>query len=156
MDAQSRYDANAEVQFDGMIAQATQVLRGDQTVLGIDPEEAFTRLLGRVAYVLIDEYQDIDQSQYEFLSVLTQRVGEEIEGKPSVFAVGDDDQNIYAFRQTSTLFIRKFEEDYAAQRSVLRSNYRSSQAIVQATQRLIAFNRDRMKHDVTLEVDPKR
>ena len=67
-----------------------------------------------------------------------------------------DLQNIYAWRDTSTRFIRQFEADYGAERSVLRSNYRSTRSIVQATQRLIAHNRDRMKHDVTVTVDPQR
>ena len=54
-------------------------------------------------------------------------------------AVGDDDQNIYAFRNASTKFIRKFEDDYDAKRHHLVENYRSTSNIINSSNQLIAL-----------------
>ena len=49
------------------------------------------------------------------------------DAKLTMFAVGDDDQNIYAFKGSSVYFIRRFEQDYEARPAFLTDNYRSTQ-----------------------------
>jgi hypothetical protein len=59
--------------------------------------------------------------------------------------IGDDDQNIYAFRGASNKFLLQFEEEYAARRVLLTENYRSTEPIIEASNRLIGHNKDRCK-----------
>ena len=70
----------------------------------------------------------------------------------SLFAVGDDDQNIYAFKGASVAFIRRFEEDYRARPVHLIENYRSTANIVDAANMQIAPAAERMKagHDIVV------
>ena len=93
--------------------EAVALLKGD----GLPPEEADEqrdRLLAGFRWILVDEYQDIGPDQYELISALAGRTLADEEGKLTLFAVGDDDQNIYAFSGASVEFIRRFEADYAA------------------------------------------
>ena len=62
----------------------------------------------------MDEYQDIGPEEYDLISALAGRTLPDADDKLSLFAVGDDDQNIYAFNGSSTEFIRRFEVDYHA------------------------------------------
>jgi ATP-dependent DNA helicase RecQ len=57
---------------------------------------------------------------------------EDIDSRLSLFAVGDDDQNIYAFAGASVEFIRRFEHDYGAKPAFLIENYRSTANIIRA------------------------
>ena len=59
--------------------------------------------------------------------------------------IGDDDQNIYAFRGASNRFLLQFEKEYGARRVLLTENYRSTEPIIEAANRLIAHNADRCK-----------
>ena len=86
--------------------QAIALQRGE----GLPPEvadEQRDRLLAGFRWILVDEYQDIDAGQYELESALAGRTLEEGDRKPTLFAVGDDDQNIYAFSGVSVDFIRR-------------------------------------------------
>ena len=74
----------------------------------------------------------------------------------SLFAVGDDDQNIYAFNGASVEFIRRFEKDYGARPAYLTGNYRSSGHIVAATNAVIEPARQRMKAEHPIQVDRAR
>lgn len=114
------------------------------------------RLLAGFRHILVDEYQDIDEIQYQMVSAIAGRTLRDPDRKLTVLAVGDDDQNIYEFRQTSVEFLRRFAADYQAQRRLLVENYRSTAHIVAAANLLIAQNRDRLKHDAPLRVDGKR
>ena len=117
----------------------------------MDHEQLLNSILGRWNHILIDEYQDIDSNQYNFVSSIAGRLRTEDEFKTSkklsILAVGDDDQNIYQFRGANTQFIKKFESDYEATRHNLLQNYRSSANIIQASNELISQNVDRMKTD---------
>ena len=104
--------------FKNVMRTAVEVLRGE----GLLPEEADERrqrLLRRFQWILVDEYQDIGPEQYELICALAGRAQEEGMGKLSLFAVGDDDQNVYSFRGASVEYIRRFEQDYKAQPSWL-------------------------------------
>ena len=102
-------------------------------------------LLSGLRFILVDEYQDIDELEYRFLSLLAGRNEQESGRRPSLLAVGDDDQNIYAWKGSHLRFIRRFQEDYNADMGELSKNYRSTSAIVDTSNALIAHNAERMK-----------
>ncbi len=138
--------------FRDVMRQALALLKGE----GLAPEEADEqreRLLAGFRWILVDEYQDIGPEQYELISALAGRARTDEDGRLSLFAVGDDDQNIYAFDGASVEFIRRFEADYAARPAYLVENYRSSHHIIDAANRVIAPARNRMKaeHPVTID-----
>ncbi|HJS69625.1 MAG TPA: UvrD-helicase domain-containing protein, partial [Gaiellaceae bacterium] len=88
-------------------------------------------------YVLVDEYQDTNHAQYRLLQLLAGEHG-------NVFAVGDPDQSIYAFRGADIRNILEFERDFGgAQTIALEQNYRSTNAILRAANSVIANNRER-------------
>ena len=119
-----------------MIRQATALLNGD----GLPPDEADegrTRLLAGFRWILVDEYQDVGPDEYDLISALAGRTLPDEHDKLSLFAVGDDDQNIYAFNGSSTEFIRRFEADYHARVSHLTDNYRSTGHIIAAANAVI-------------------
>ena len=141
--------------FAEVLRDAVALLRGD----GLPPEEADTqreRLLAGFRWICVDEYQDIDPDQYELISALAGRTLEEADSKLTLFAVGDDDQNIYSFKGASVAFIRRFNEDYSARPAWLTENYRSSAHIVNAANAFIEPARERMKERHPIEVDRAR
>ncbi len=138
-----------------VMRQATRLLRGE----GLPPDEADEfrmRLLGGFRWILVDEYQDIGPDQYDLISALAGRTLPEEDDKLSLFAVGDDDQNIYAFNGSSVEFIRRFEEDYGARPSYLTDNYRSTSNIIAAANALIEPSSNRMKTGHPIEIDRTR
>ena len=142
-------------QFKEIIRRATALLRG----AGLPPEEADDqreRLLAGFRWILVDEYQDIDTDQYELISALAGRTLEEEDRKLTLFAVGDDDQNIYAFNGASVEFIRRFEADYGPNRAFLVDNYRSTDHIISAANALIEPARNRMKVEHPIQIDRAR
>jgi ATP-dependent DNA helicase RecQ len=112
--------------------------------------------VGRFSHILVDEYQDIDEDQYELVSLLVGRTLEESDLKLSILAVGDDDQNIYRFRGANVGFIKRFQEDYKASITYLVENYRSSATIIDVSNLFIAQNEDRMKTDRPIIVNKVR
>ncbi len=93
-------------------------------------------------HVLVDEYQDTNGSQYRITKHLTLR-------HRNLCVVGDDDQSIYAWRGADVTHILNFTSDWPDAKVVcLESNYRSTGAILQMANRLIAFNSNR--HDKVL------
>ena len=74
----------------------------------------------------------------------------------NLFAVGDDDQNIYAWKGASVRFIRRFAQEYKAKEEYLVENYRSTRFIVDAANRCIEGAADRLKRDHGLRVDVRR
>ncbi len=138
--------------FEEVLQQAVRLLRGD----GLLPEEADEqrdRLLAGFRWILVDEYQDIAAGQYDLISALAGRTRTDEDGRLSLLAVGDDDQNIYAFNGASVEFIRQFETDYSARPAYLTENYRSSANIIAASNLLIEPARERMKsaHPITID-----
>ena len=89
----------------------------------------------------MDEYQDIDQPQYEMISAIAGKTLDDPDLKLSILAVGDDDQNIYAFRGTNVEFIRRFKQDYDADVHYLVENYRSTRYIIEAANQVIGQQR---------------
>ncbi len=142
--------------FDELIPKATALLRGDILLPGIAGDQARERLLEGFQHILVDEYQDIDELQYDMISAIAGRSLEDGEDKLSIMAVGDDDQSIYGFRQANVRFIRQFEDDYQAERHYLVQNYRSTQHIIKAANQLIAHNQDRMKTEHAITINDSR
>ena len=145
-----------EIDFGKIILDAVRLLRGETEVPGIQPDEVREQLLGGYSHILVDEYQDIDQAQYDLVSAIAGRVRGDSDGRLSIMAVGDDDQNIYTFRGANIEFIRKFQEDYSAQVVYLVENYRSSKHIINASNQLIRHNVDRMKVDHPIRINRER
>lgn len=138
-----------------VLQQATALLRGD----GLPPEDADEqreRLLSGFRWILVDEYQDIGPDQYDLISALAGRTHTDEVGKLSLFAVGDDDQNIYAFDGASVEFIRKFESDYDAKPSFLTENYRSTANVINVANLIISPAPDRMKALNPITIDRAR
>jgi DNA helicase-2/ATP-dependent DNA helicase PcrA len=104
-------------------------------------------------YVLVDEYQDTNHAQYRLLQLLA---GEH----KNVFAVGDPDQSIYAFRGADIRNIMEFERDFGGAKQIaLEQNYRSSNAILRAANAVISENRERKPKNLWSELgegDPVR
>ena len=89
----------------------------------------------RYKYVLIDEYQDTNEAQYIFSKMLTQKYR-------NIFAVGDNDQAIYAFRGANYKNILNFEKDYPDCKTILlEENYRSTKTILNAANSVIKHNK---------------
>ena len=141
--------------FRDVMRRAIALLRGEE----LSPEEADERrerLLAGFRWILVDEYQDIGPEQYELISALAGRTLEEDAGRLTLFAVGDDDQNIYAFNGASVEFIRRFEADYGPRPTYLIANYRSTANIVAAANAMIEPARNRMKAGHPIRVDHAR
>ncbi|MGQ0565265.1 MAG: RecQ family ATP-dependent DNA helicase [Gemmobacter sp.] len=145
------FAAGRTVDFDQVLREAVTLLRGD----GLTRAEAEARreaLIEGYRWILVDEYQDIGADEYALIAAVAGRSLDDAD-KLSLFAVGDDDQNIYAFAGASVDYIRRFEADYAARPAFLTENYRSTQAIIAAANRAIAPAKGRMKadHDITID-----
>jgi len=95
----------------------------------------------RFSHILVDEFQDTNVLQYKWLKQLTSP-------QTSVFAVGDDDQSIYAFRGANVANMQHFERDFADAAPVklikLEQNYRSHGRILDAANALIKHNQARL------------
>jgi ATP-dependent DNA helicase RecQ len=144
-----------DTEFKKILKEAVSLLRGE----GLPPEEVDeqrTRLLAGFRWILVDEYQDIGPDEYALISALAGRTLSEEDDKLSLFAVGDDDQNIYAFSGASVEFIRRFEEDYKARSFYLTDNYRSTAHIIDAANAVIAPARQRMKTEHPIHIDRAR
>jgi DNA helicase-2/ATP-dependent DNA helicase PcrA len=104
-------------------------------------------------YVLVDEYQDTNHAQYRLLQLLA---GEHA----NVFAVGDPDQSIYAFRGADIRNVLEFERDFPGAYTIaLEQNYRSTQNILDAANGVIRQNRERKDKTLWSELgegDPVR
>ena len=138
--------------FKEVLRQAIGLLRGE----GLPSEEADeyrARLLAGFRWILVDEYQDIGHDEYSLISALAGRTLTDEDDKLSLFAVGDDDQNIYAFNGSSVEFIRRFEEDYGPKPVFLIDNYRSTKHIIATANALIGPARQRMKTKHPIRID---
>ena len=102
-----------EQDFKSLLMDAIRLLRGD----GLDKAEAEAlrdTLIQGYRWLLVDEYQDVGAEAYALISAVAGRSLDDPDLRISLFAVGDDDQNIYAFAGASIRYIRQFEEDYVA------------------------------------------
>jgi DNA helicase-2/ATP-dependent DNA helicase PcrA len=102
-----------------------------------------SRYQDRFQYFLVDEYQDVDNSQYQLLRELCGSTA-------NVWVIGDADQAIYAFRGANVEHFLRFQQDNPAARVItLETNYRSSSTILRGAQAVIAKNTQRIPHRLT-------
>lgn len=120
--------ANA-LDFDDLLYMAVRLLQ--------QREDVRAKYQERFRHILVDEYQDVNLSQYEFVKLLA-------EGHQNVMVVGDDDQSIYAWRGADVRLIWKFHQDYPKVETIkLEQNYRSTKNILAAAHAVIEKNRSR-------------
>ena len=109
--------ANA-LDFDDLLLESVRLLYHD--------EETRTAWNRRLNYIMIDEYQDTNHSQYELMRLLSQR-------HDNVCVVGDEDQSIYSWRGADIRNILDFEKDFPRAKTIrLEQNYRSTKNILEA------------------------
>ncbi len=102
----------------------------------------------RFRYILVDEYQDTNHSQYLIVKALSDRY-------QNICVVGDDAQSIYSFRGANIDNILNFQRDYdAVAQYRLEQNYRSSGTIVAAANSIIANNTNQLEKEVWTQNDP--
>ena len=96
----------------------------------------------RFHFILVDEFQDTNKLQYKWLKLLTSP-------RTAIFAVGDDDQSIYAFRGANVANMRDFQRDFHIERVLkLTQNYRSHGNILDAANAVIKHNSGRLGKDL--------
>ena len=108
-------------------------------------EEARLKWQERLEYIMVDEYQDIDDLQYRLMKALCPLHG-------NLFVVGDPDQTIYTWRGASVRFILDFEKDFPNVRTIIMNeNYRSTPEILAVANDLIAKNKNRVEKNLTAQ-----
>ena len=123
---QQRLKENNALDFDDIIMLTVKLLQ--------ENEDIRTYYQRKFRYVLVDEYQDTNHMQYLLTSLLAG-------GRENICVVGDDDQSIYRFRGATIENILNFEKQYKGSRIIrLEQNYRSTQAILNAANSVIAHN----------------
>ncbi len=91
----------------------------------------------RFDHILVDEYQDTNDIQYNIVKALAEK-------HRNLCVVGDDDQSIYGFRGSDVRHILNFSKDWSGAKTIrLEDNYRSTEAILEVSNRLIKFNANR-------------
>jgi DNA helicase II / ATP-dependent DNA helicase PcrA len=120
--------------FDDLLFQTNVLLR--------DFPDVLLKYQNKFRYILVDEYQDTNFSQYVIIRQLAARF-------QNICVVGDDAQSIYSFRGANIQNILNFEKDYPDLRVFkLEQNYRSTQNIVNAANQVIANNKDQFTKNV--------
>ena len=120
--------ANA-LDFDDLLLESVRLLQHDEALRAM-----YNR---RFEFVMVDEYQDTNRSQYELMRLLT-------EVRHNICVVGDEDQSIYGWRGADIRNILDFERDYPDAVVIrLEQNYRSTKNILEAASAVVANNKQR-------------
>lgn len=136
---QQRLRKAAAMDFDDLLFNTNILLR--------DFPDVLYKYQMKFRYILVDEYQDTNFSQYLIVKKLAAN-------NENICVVGDDAQSIYAFRGANIQNILNFKKDYPDNRVFkLEQNYRSTQNIVNAANSVIAYNKDQIKKLVWTEND---
>ena len=151
----ARTSAQTNRIFNDILNEASSYLEGQGAAEGED-NDLREKMLRGFRWILVDEYQDINEETYRLISALAGRSRKEQDEKLRLFAVGDDDQNIYAYDGSSNEYINRFQKDYPADVRYLTENYRSTRHIIDAANAVIAPASDRMKKDRDITIDRVR
>ncbi len=136
---QDRLKALNACDFGDLLLHMLTILKNHRDVLELYQQ--------RFKYILVDEYQDTNQSQYLWLRLLAQ-------ARKNICCVGDDDQSIYSWRGAEVANILKFERDFPGAKVIrLEQNYRSTPHILGAASGVIHNNSDRLGKTLWTEVD---
>ncbi|EMJ5875014.1 DUF3553 domain-containing protein [Clostridioides difficile] len=128
---QDRLKRNSALDFDDLILKTVELFKANDEVL------AYYR--SRFRYIMVDEYQDTSKAQYELIKLLARE-------HQNICVVGDDDQSIYGWRGADIRNILEFEKDYDNVHVVkLEQNYRSTQVILDAANKVISNNIERKR-----------
>lgn len=131
---QKRNFKSGAMDFDDLLFNTNILMR--------DFPEVLLKYQSKFKYILVDEYQDTNFSQYVIVKQLAARF-------QNICVVGDDAQSIYSFRGANIQNILNFEKDYPDLRTFkLEQNYRSTQTIVKAASGVIANNKDQFKKNI--------
>ncbi len=137
--------ASGAIDYDDQILLACKLLESKSEVLHEYQEKS--------TFLLVDEYQDINASQFRLIQLLC---GGNVEG---LFVVGDDDQSIYSFRGGSPKFIREFAKDYGERATVikLQTSKRCAETIIKGAYAVVRqFNKDRLEKPDLSFADSRR
>jgi DNA helicase-2/ATP-dependent DNA helicase PcrA len=125
-----------QCQREGVVDFAELLLRSYELLSRNEPLREHYR--SRFRHILVDEFQDTNRLQYRWLKLLAGPDN-------NIFAVGDDDQSIYAFRGASSANMQELQRDFRIERVIkLEQNYRSHGSILDAANALIGHNRKRL------------
>jgi len=125
--------ANA-MDFDDLLSKTVELFSSHREIL--------ENYQNKFKYILVDEYQDTNHSQYVLINLLAQKYR-------NICAVGDFDQSIYSFRGADFRNILNFEKDYPQARLVfLEENYRSTKNILEAAHSIIIKNANRKEKNL--------
>ena len=128
---EARLQENNALDFDDLLVYTVRLLRAHQPT-----REKYQR---RFVHVLIDEFQDVNTCQYEFAKLIS-------EHSSNLFAVGDEDQSVYAFRGANMRYVLQFEDDFPDSKVILlEQNYRSTKSILDVAMALMSGS-ERRKH----------
>ena len=123
---QAKLKTSDAMDFDDLLCNAVKLFRQEPEILGFYQNQ--------FKYIVVDEYQDTNKVQYQFVSMLAQKYG-------NICVVGDDDQSIYKFRGATIENILSFENTFKGAKVIrLEQNYRSTQNILDAANAVIANN----------------
>ena len=123
---QAKLKTSDAMDFDDLLCNAVKLFRQEPEILGFYQNQ--------FKYIMVDEYQDTNKVQYQFVSMLAQKYG-------NICVVGDDDQSIYKFRGATIENILSFENTFKGAKVIrLEQNYRSTQNILDAANAVIANN----------------
>ncbi len=133
LNAYEKYkEENRKYDFDDLCIEVLGILKNDERMLN-----GYRRLF---KYILVDEFQDCDEMQLEFLKLMNK------DSTNSLFAVGDEDQCIYSFRGSKPEYMVSFGEIFEdGKKHYLSLNYRSRHNIVESSKQVIGFNINRNK-----------
>jgi DNA helicase-2/ATP-dependent DNA helicase PcrA len=134
---QKKMLANTALDFDDLILNAVRLLD--------EAEDVRDAYRDKFRYVLVDEYQDINQSQFELVKLVA-------DGTRNICCVGDDDQSVYSWRGADVKLILSFRKHYPDAKVVkLEQNYRSTRNILDAAYHVISKNEQRAKKQLWTE-----
>ncbi|MCM1294719.1 MAG: UvrD-helicase domain-containing protein [Muribaculaceae bacterium] len=129
-------DRLGAVDFGDIILKVLQLFQANTDILA--------KYQNQFKYILVDEFQDTNNAQMQFLQMLT--TGND---NPNICCVGDDDQSIYSWRGAEIKHILNFDKTYAGAQIVrLETNYRSTPNILGAANSLIRHNQGRLGKDL--------
>ncbi|NNL84261.1 MAG: UvrD-helicase domain-containing protein, partial [Myxococcales bacterium] len=151
-DIEAQHSAEIYATYQRLLADANALDFGDLLLLNAqlfrDHPQVLRHYQERWAYVLIDEYQDTNRVQYEWVNALAS-------GHRNLCVVGDPDQSVYAWRGADIRNILDFERDYPdAATVVLDRNYRSTQPILSGAGAVVSNNTGRPEKEMRAERGP--